>query len=98
MNGARVPRRCDAALRHHHRAALIRQRLAARSIKICGTEADSSFFFRSRRMLRSSVSSLPNSFLFAYHFDRQSWLTARRRPIGLVFWPILYSSDKTILM
>src|ERR1035438_9423732 len=77
---------------------VIRHRLAARSIRICGTEADSSFFFRNSRMSRSSVSSLPNSFLPAYHLDRQSWLTAMRRPIGLVFCPILYSSDRTILM
>src|SRR6187401_2840628 len=68
---------------------VMRQRLAARSIRIRGTEADSSFFFSSARISRSSVRSLPNSFLPAYHFERQSLLTATRRPIGLVFWPIL---------
>src|ERR1017187_6961894 len=77
---------------------VMRQRLAARSIRIWGTEADSSFFFNSSRISRSSVSSLPNSFLPAYHLERQSWLAAIRKPIGLVFCPIRYSSDKTILM
>src|SRR2546427_496173 len=67
---------------------VMRQRLAARSIRICGTEADSSFFLSSSRMLRSSVSSLPNSFLPAYHLERQSRLTAMRKPTGFVFWPI----------
>src|SRR6516225_7679798 len=67
---------------------VMRQRLAARSIKICGTEADSSFFFSRSRISRSSVSSLPNSFLPAYHFERQSRVTAIRRPTGFVFCPI----------
>src|SRR5271154_1222112 len=82
------------------RAVMIvtRQRLVARSIKILGTDAPSSFFFRNARILRSSVNNAPNSFLLAYHFERQSLLTATRRPIGLAFWPITYSSDKVILM
>src|SRR3954453_16788078 len=67
---------------------VMRQRLAARSIKICGTEADSSFFFSRSRILRSSVRGLPNSFLPAYHLERQSRVTAMRRPIGFVFCPI----------
>src|SRR5882672_3413747 len=67
-----------------------RQRFVARSIKIFGTEAPSSFFFSRSRIWRSSVSSLLNSFLSAYHFERQSLLTATRKPIGLVFWPILF--------
>src|SRR5690242_8724253 len=67
---------------------VMRQRVAARSIKIFGTEADSSFFLSTSRILRSSVSSLPNSFFSAYHFERQSRFTATRRPIGLVFCPI----------
>src|SRR5260221_6828082 len=72
------------------RAVMIvtRQRLVARSIKILGTDAPSNFFFRNVRILRSSVSSAPNSFLLAYHFERQSLLTATRRPIGFVFWPM----------
>src|ERR1051325_1645605 len=69
---------------------VMRQRLAARSIRIWGTDADSSFFLSKVRMLRSSVSSLPNSFLSAYHFERQSRLTAMRKPIGFVFWPMLF--------
>src|SRR3974390_1749587 len=67
-----------------------RQRLAARSIKIFGTDAVSSFFFNSARICRSSLSSAPNSFLPANHFERQSRLTATRKPIGFVFWPILF--------
>jgi hypothetical protein len=67
-----------------------RQRLVARSIKMRGTEAVSSFFFRKSRISRSSLSSLAKSFLSAYHFYRQSLLTATRKPIGLVFWPILF--------
>src|SRR5580692_3604713 len=67
-----------------------RQRLVARSIKIFGTEAVSSFFLSSSRISRSSVSNWPNSFLEANHFERQSLLTATRRPIGFVFWPILF--------
>src|SRR5664279_3368879 len=67
-----------------------RQRFVARSIKILGTEAVSSFFLSSVRITRSSVSSLLNSFFSAYHFERQSLLTATRKPIGLTFWPILF--------
>src|SRR5580704_13674144 len=67
-----------------------RQRLVARSIKILGTEAVSSFFLSNSRIWRSSVSRAGNSFLPAYHLERQSLLTATRTPIGLVFWPILF--------
>src|ERR1017187_10213537 len=72
------------------RAVIIvtRQRLAARSIKILGTAAPLSFFFSRSRISRSSVSSALNSFLLAYHLERQSLLTATRRPIGFVFWPM----------
>src|SRR6476620_9958449 len=68
---------------------VMRQRLAARSIKICGTDSVSSFFLSKVRISRSSVRSLPNSFLPAYHLERQSRVTAIRRPIGFVFCPIL---------
>src|ERR1043166_896243 len=67
---------------------VMRQRVAARSIWILGTDADSSFFLRMSRIRRSSASSLPNSFFSAYHFERQSLVTAMRSPMGLVFWPI----------
>src|SRR5216117_635419 len=40
------------------------------------------------RIRRSSASNLPKSFFSAYHFERQSLLTAIRSPIGLVFCPI----------
>src|ERR1039457_1672947 len=69
---------------------VMRQRFAARSIKILGTAAASSFFFSSLRISRSSLNSLPNSFFSAYHFERQSLLTPTRRPIGFVFCPILF--------
>src|SRR6266567_3178082 len=67
---------------------VMRQRVAARSIWIFGTDADSSFFFRISRILRSSASNLPNSFFSAYHLERQSLLTAIRSPIGFAFCPI----------
>src|SRR6476646_6975011 len=67
---------------------VMRQRLAARSMRICGTEAVSSFFLSRSRICRSSVRSLPNSFFSAYHLERQSLLTAMRRPIGFVFCPM----------
>src|SRR5580658_4737481 len=67
-----------------------RQRLVARSIKILGTEAVSSFFLSNSRISRSSFSNWLNSFFPANHFERQSLLTATRRPIGFVFWPILF--------
>src|SRR5579862_6004967 len=70
-----------------------RQRLVARSIKILGTDAVSSFFFKRVRICRSSLSSVPNSFLPANHFERQSLLTPTRRPIGFVFWPILFVGE-----
>src|ERR1051326_8943658 len=75
---------------------VMRQRLAARSIRICGTEADSSFFLSNSRIWRSSVNSLPNSFLPAYHLERQSRFTAIRRPIGFVFCPIRLGMAKWI--
>src|SRR5947207_8437653 len=68
---------------------VMRQRVAARSMRILGTEADSSFFLSRSRICRSSISSLPKSFFSANHLDAQSLVTATRRPIGLVFWPIL---------
>src|SRR2546430_12241021 len=53
------------------------------------------FFLMIRRPPRSTLfpyttlfRSLPNSFFSAYHLERQSLLTAMRRPIGFVFWPI----------
>src|ERR1039457_751392 len=76
---------------------VMRQREAARSMPILETDAPSSLDLRISRILRSSASNLPNSFFSANHFEVQSLLTATRRPIGFVFWPIGYSSDRTIL-
>src|SRR5580693_5485059 len=67
---------------------VMRQREAARSSRILETDAPSSLVLSNRRILRSSASSLPNSFFSANHLDFQSLLTASRRPIGFVFWPI----------
>ncbi len=80
----------EDSIRDFARASM-NYRLAARSIKILGTAAESSFFFKRSRISRSSVSNWLNSFLLAYHFERQSLLTATRRPIGLVFWPMVIS-------
>ncbi len=52
---------------------------------IRGTEAPSKRRFSRRRISASSTRSLPNSFLPANHFDCQSFVTATRRPTGLVF-------------
>src|SRR5208282_4743045 len=38
----------------------------------------------------SSLSVVGKCLLFAYHFEVQSRLTARRKPIGLIFWPMNY--------
>ena len=60
-----------------------------RAILMASPPSSPSCCFVRGRMLRSSVSSLPNSFFPAYHFERQSLLTATRSPIGLVFCPII---------
>src|SRR5580693_9206619 len=36
----------------------------------------------------SSLSVVAKCLLFAYHFDAQSRLTARRKPVGLIFCPM----------
>src|SRR5580658_11368225 len=57
-------------------------------MKMRGTEACFSFSIRVVRMSWSSSRSLEKSFLLAYQRDCQSRRTARRKPIGLVFWPM----------
>ena len=77
---------------------VIRQRVAARSIRIFGTEADSSFFFRISRIF-GPPSAACRILSFGVHFERQSLVTAMRRPIGFVFVPYNNQpSDSTILM
>src|SRR4051812_22898872 len=57
-------------------------------MKIRGTEACFSFSISLERMSWSSMRSFENSFLPAYQRDCQLRRTARRKPIGLVFWPM----------
>src|SRR5436853_4697466 len=57
-------------------------------MKMRGTEACFSFSISLERISWSSMRSLGNSFLLAYQRDCQLRRTARRKPIGLVFWPM----------
>src|SRR5476649_1110078 len=57
-------------------------------MKMRGTEACLSFSISLARMIESSRSSLGNSFLLANQRDCQLRRTARRKPIGFVFWPM----------
>src|SRR5687768_9532364 len=69
---------------------VMRAFFVGRSMMTFETAACASFFFRNSRTLRSS-SSIPGKFLlFAYHFEAQLRFSARRNPIGLIFWPMLY--------
>ena len=72
------------------RAAWIvtRHFLCGRSITTFETAACFSSFSRYSRIFRSSCSSLPYSPVFAYQRESQVRLMPRRRPIGLIFWPI----------
>src|ERR1700690_3822234 len=58
-------------------------------MKMRGTEACLSFSISLVRMTWSSSSSLGKSFLVANQRDCQLRRTARRKPIGLVFWPMV---------
>src|SRR5262245_33792600 len=57
-------------------------------MKMRGTEACFSFSMSFSRMIWSSVRSFEKSFLPAYQRDCQLRRTARRKPTGLVFWPM----------
>src|SRR3954464_8567608 len=57
-------------------------------MKMRGTDACFSFSISLVRMSWSSTRSLEKSFLLAYQRDCQLRRTARRKPIGLVFWPM----------
>src|SRR6185436_2123262 len=61
-------------------------------MKMRGTLACLSFSISFERMSWSSASSLGKSFLFANQRDCQLRRTARRKPVGLVFWPMVKSS------
>src|ERR1700749_1172065 len=60
-------------------------------MKMRGTEACLSFSISRLRITWSSRRSLGNSFLLANQRDCQLRRTARRKPIGLVFWPMVES-------
>src|SRR6185436_9874942 len=70
-----------------------RRLFQARSITILDTAARRSFSFRLVRILMSLARNSGNSLRLANHLERQSLLTARRKPIGLVFCPMGYSLD-----
>src|SRR3954462_9412456 len=57
-------------------------------MKMRGTDACLSFSISFERMSLSSGRSFGKSFLLAYQRDCQLRRTARRKPIGLVFWPM----------
>src|SRR3954463_14067335 len=73
-------------------------------MKMRGTEACLSFSISLERMSWSSLRSLGKSFLLAYQRDCQLRRTARRKPIGLVFWPmevdyeVVLPSERTMRM
>src|SRR5260221_4973445 len=60
----------------------------ARSIKTFDTAARASFCFTKRRTRKSVWRNSGNSLLEAYQRDRQSLLSASRKPMGLTFCPI----------
>src|SRR6187431_3315370 len=64
--------------------------LAGRSIRTRDTEAFLSFFFRYSRTLMSSASMPAKSLLLAYQRLDQLRLTARRKPVGWIFCPIVF--------
>ena len=61
----------------------------ARSMTILDTAARRSFSFSNARILMSLARNSGNSLRLANHLERQSLLTARRKPIGLVFCPMI---------
>src|SRR5574343_1697814 len=68
---------------------VIRALLAGRSIKIRDTAAFFSFFFRNSRTSRSSASIEAKLRLVAYQRDAQLRVTARRKPVGWIFCPMI---------
>jgi hypothetical protein len=67
---------------------VMRASLAGRSISTRPTEACASLRLRKSRTLMSSASIGAKFLVFAYQRELQFLLTARRKPIGLIFWPI----------
>src|SRR3954453_14115105 len=73
---------------------LTRHFLCGRSMTILEIAACLRPPIRTSRIFMSSCSSLPYSFLLANQRLSQVRLTPRRRPIGLTFCPIVYSSGR----
>src|SRR5258707_4451656 len=73
-------------------------------MKMRGTDACLSFSISFSRMIESSRRSFGNSFFVANQRDCQLRRTARRKPIGLVFWPmevdqeLVLPSERTMRM
>src|SRR5574343_211728 len=68
---------------------VIRALLAGRSIKIRDTAEFFSFFYRNSRTSRTSASIETKLRLVAYQRDAQLRVTARRKPVGWIFCPMI---------
>src|SRR3989344_4739084 len=68
---------------------VMRALLAGRSIKMRDTAAFLSFFFRNSRTSRSSARIEAKLRLVAYQRDAQLRVTARRKPVGWIFCPMI---------
>src|SRR5215470_12203193 len=76
---------------------VMRAFFAGRSITTRLTAACESFFLRKSRTLMSSL-SMPGKFLvLAYHLELQLRNTERRKPMGLIFWPIRSPNDLALI-
>jgi hypothetical protein len=69
---------------------VMRAFLAGRSISTRETDAFLSLVFRYSRTLMSSASMPAKSRLLAYQREDQLRVTARRKPVGLIFCPISF--------
>ncbi len=69
---------------------VMRAFLAGRSIRMRDTAAFFSLAFRYSRTLMSSASMPAKSRLLAYQRLAQLRLTARRKPVGWIFCPIVF--------
>src|SRR5215207_8498963 len=70
-----------------------RRLFQARSMTTFEIAARRSFSLTYLRILMSLARNSGNSLRLANHLERHSLLTARRKPMGLVFWPMCYSLE-----
>src|SRR5688572_17386985 len=75
---------------------VMRASLAGRSMSTRPTEACASFFFRKVRTFTSSASIPAKARLFPYHLELQLRFTASRKPIGLIFCPMVLVPDRDV--